>query len=122
MAYTDLTTKNFTETLQTSDIIIIDFWAEWCGPCKQFAPIFEKVAAKNPDITFGKLNTEEQKAIASQYDVFSIPTLVVIRDGIVLLNQAGMLPEETFDKLITHVKGLDMDSVRKEMEEEDDEE
>lgn len=121
MAYTDLTTQNFNETLDDKNIVIIDFWAEWCGPCKQFAPIFEKVAAKNPDITFGKVNTEEQKAIASQYDVFSIPTLVVIRDGIVLLNQAGMLPEETFDKLITHVKGLDMDAVRKEMDEEDEE-
>ncbi|MDF1876752.1 thioredoxin [Sulfurimonas sp. SAG-AH-194-L11] len=121
MSYIDLTTKNFTQTLEKSDIIIIDFWAEWCGPCKQFAPIFEKVAQKNPDITFGKLNTEEQKAIASQYDVFSIPTLVVIRDGIVLLNQAGMLPEETFDKLITHVKDLDMDQVRKELDDEDEE-
>ena len=79
MSYTDLTTKNFTETLDKSDIIIIDFWAEWCGPCKQFAPIFEKVAAKNPDITFGKLNTEEQKAIASQYDVFSLRTASISR-------------------------------------------
>ena len=123
MAYIDLTTKNFNETLDNNEIVIIDFWAEWCGPCRQFAPIFEKVAENNPDITFGKVNTEEQQAIADQFGIRSIPTLMVSRDGIILLNQAGMLPEEAFDKLISHVKGLDMDKIREEManDEEDDE-
>ncbi len=123
MAYIDLTTKNFNETLDNNEIVIIDFWAEWCGPCRQFAPIFEKVAENNPDIVFAKVNTEEQSAIASQFGIYSIPTLMVSRDGIILMNQAGMLPEEAFDKLIAHVKELDMDQVRAEMakEEEDDE-
>jgi len=123
MAYIDLTTKNFNETLDNNEIVIIDFWAEWCGPCRQFAPIFEKVAENNPDIVFAKVNTEEQSAIASQFGIYSIPTLMVSRDGIILMNQAGMLPEEAFDKLIAHVKELDMDQIRAEMakEEEDDE-
>jgi len=124
MAYIDLTKESFNETLDNNEIVIIDFWAEWCGPCKQFAPIFEKVAEDNPDITFAKVNTEEQQALADQYGIRSIPTLMVSRDGIILLNQAGMLPEEAFGKLIKHVKELDMDKVREEIakdEEEDDE-
>lgn len=117
----DLTTQTFDETLDNNDIVIIDFWAEWCGPCKQFSPIFEKVADEYPDVTFGKVNTEEQQSLAMKYGVHSIPTLMVVRDGIILLNQAGMLPEDAFGKLIAHVKGLDMDQVRAEMEAEENE-
>ena len=122
MAYTDLTKETFNETLDSNEIVIIDFWAEWCAPCKQFAPIFEKVAEDNPTITFAKVNTEEQQALAQQYNIQSIPSLMVVRDGIILLNQGGSLPEEAFDKLITHVKELDMDAVRAEIAKDEEEE
>jgi len=117
MATIELTTQNFNETLDSEGIVIIDFWAPWCGPCIQFAPTFEKISDQNPDVIFGKVNTEEQQAIGTQYGITSIPTIMVLRDGIILLNQAGALPEEAFDKLITHVKELDMDQIRKEIAE-----
>ena len=115
MACIDLTTININETLDNNEIVIVDFWASWCGPCIQFAPIFEKVSEEYPDVVFAKVNTEEQQAISAQYGIQSIPTIMVVRDGIILLNQAGSLPEEAFDKLITHVKGLDMDQIREEI-------
>ena len=123
MACVDLTRQNFNETLDNNEIVIVDFWAPWCGPCIQFAPIFEKVSQEYPDVVFAKVNTEEQQTLGTQYGVHSIPTIMVVRDGIILLNQAGSLPADAFDKLITHVKALDMDSVRAEMakDEEDDE-
>ena len=121
MACIDLTTKDFNETLDNNEIVIIDFWASWCGPCIQFAPIFEKVSEKYPDVVFAKVNTEEQRAISAQYGIQSIPTIMVVRDGIILLNQAGSLPEEAFDKLIDHVKGLDMDQIRAEIAQEENE-
>ena len=121
MAYIDLTTENFNETLDNNEIVIIDFWASWCGPCIQFAPIFEKVSENYPDVVFAKVNTEEQQAISGQYGIQSIPTIMVVRDGIILLNQAGMLPEEAFGKLIDHVKELDMDQIREEIAKENEE-
>lgn len=115
MASIDLTTQNFNETLDNNEIVIVDFWAAWCGPCIQFSPIFEKIAEENPDITFGKVNIDEQPAIANEFGVHSVPSILVSREGIILLNQAGMLPEEAFGKLIKHVKELDMDQIREEI-------
>ena len=122
MPYTDLTTKNFNETIDNNEIVMIDFWAEWCGPCKKFAPIFEKAADNNTDISFAKVNTEEQQAIAKYYGVYSVPTVIVIRDGIIVINQEGMLSEAALDDLIKHVKSIDMDKVREDLDkdEEDD--
>ncbi len=121
MACVELTTDNFNQTLDSEGIVIIDFWAEWCGPCRQFGPIFERVSDQYPDVIFGKVNTEEQHSIATQYGIMSIPTIMVVRDGIILLNQAGSLPEEAFGKMIDHVKGLDMDEIRAEIAAEDEE-
>jgi len=120
MAYIDLTTKDFNETLDKEGIVIIDFWASWCGPCIKFAPIFEKAAEEYPDVVFGKVNIDEQQAIATQYGVHSVPNILVARDGIILMNQGGSLPADAFEKLITHVKDLDMDEIREEIAKEDE--
>ena len=116
MALENLTKENFDERVRAHDIAIIDFWAPWCGPCRQFAPIFEKVAEENPDILFGKVNTEEEQELAGYFQIQSIPTVSIIRDGVVLFQQPGLLPEEGLKELIEKVKELDMDEVRKEIE------
>jgi len=115
MALENLTAANFNEKISESPIAIIDFWAPWCGPCKSFAPIFEKVAAENPDILFGKVNTEEEQQIAAEFQIRSIPTVMVIKEGIIVFNQAGMLPEEALKDIIKQVRELDMDMVRAEI-------
>ncbi len=116
MALENLTAENFEEKVLNSEIAILDFWAPWCGPCRQFAPIFEKVAGENPDILFGKVNTEEEQALAGHFRIQSIPTIIILREGIGVFQQAGMLPEEALNDLIEQVKKLDMDEVRKEIE------
>lgn len=120
MAYIDLTTQNFNETLDNNEIVIIDFWADWCGPCIQFAPIFEEASEKYPDVVFAKVNTEEQQAIAAQYGIQSIPTVMAVRDGIILMNQAGTLPPDAFGQLINQIKALDMDKIREEIAQENE--
>ena len=116
MALEQLTSANFKEKVSSNDIVILDFWAEWCGPCKQFGPIFEKVASEYPDILFGKINTEEEQELAGMFQIRSIPTVAIMREGIVVFMQPGLIPEEGLKDLIKQVKELDMDEVRKEVE------
>ena len=115
MALENLTTENFNQQVESNQIAILDFWAPWCGPCRQFAPIFEEVASSHPDILFGKINTEEQRELASHFQVQSIPTVAVLKEGIVVFLQAGMLPKEGLEDIIKQVKELDMDMVREQI-------
>ncbi|MBM4353838.1 MAG: thiol reductase thioredoxin [Deltaproteobacteria bacterium] len=111
----EMTEKNFEATLAGHDIVLIDFWASWCGPCKAFAPIFEKVATKHPDIVFAKVDTEAEAGLAGAFSVRSIPTLAIFRDKVLLFLQPGAVLEEALEDLIVQVRGLDMDKVREEI-------
>ena len=112
MAVTTLNTENLESTIENNDIVIIDFWASWCGPCQAFKPIFEEASEKHEDIAFASVNTEENTELAAMFQIRSIPTLVVFRDQIPIYGQPGMLPAEALDELIGKVKELDMDEVR----------
>ncbi len=109
----DLTTESFFPTVKRDGIALVDWWAAWCGPCRAFAPIYAQVAAKNPDIVFGKVDTEAEPALAGAFQIRSIPTLMVFRDGILLFAQPGMLPVQALETLIERVKALDMEEVRR---------
>jgi thioredoxin 1 len=115
MASIELTLENFEDTIKQEGITLVDFWAEWCGPCRMFGPIFEQASENNPEIRFGKVDTEAQQQLAGMAGISSIPTLMIFRDGILLFNQAGALPAPALDDLIGKVKDLDMDEVRAEM-------
>ncbi len=118
MATLELNSDNFNATIQGNDIVIIDFWAEWCGPCKSFAPTFDRASENHQDITFAKVNTEEQTELAQACQIRSIPTLMIFRQQILLFNQAGALAPAQLEDVIDKVKELDMDQVRASMEEE----
>ncbi|NOY66200.1 MAG: thioredoxin [Gammaproteobacteria bacterium] len=118
MATVELTGENFDEVVGGNDYVIIDFWAPWCGPCKSFAPIYEAVSEKHENIVFAKVNTEDQTELASHFQIRSIPTLMIFREQVVIFSQPGMLPEEAFGELITKAGELNMDDVRKQIEEE----
>ena len=112
-----MTKENFEETITNNDTVIIDFWASWCGPCRAFAPTFEAVSEDNSDIVFAKVNTEEQRELAGQFGIRSIPTLAVFRDQILLYKEAGALPKPGLEELVKNVQALDMDDVRKKIAE-----
>ena len=113
MATKELTAANFDETIMGNDIVVVDFWAGWCGPCKMFAPTFEAASEKHSDIVFGKVDTETEQQLAGAAGIQSIPTLMVFREKVLVFNQAGALPAANFEELITAVKSLDMAEVHK---------
>jgi thioredoxin 1 len=115
MASVELTHSSFGSQIEKAGITLVDFWAEWCGPCRMFAPIFEAASEKYPEITFGKVDTEAEQLLANEAGISSIPTLMVFRDGLLLYNKPGALPAEALDEIITAVSALNMDDVRKEV-------
>lgn len=119
MATVNVTKDTMESTIEDNDIVIVDFWAEWCGPCKSFAPTFEEASEEHPDIVFAKVDTEAEQELAGAFGIRSIPTLMIFRDNVVLFNQAGALPPAALADVIGQVKDLDMEAVHKEIAEQD---
>lgn len=115
MATVEMTHANFDDIIKNNDIVLIDFWAEWCGPCKSFGPIFEAASEQHPDITFAKVDTEKEQQLAGEFGIRSIPTVAAFRDGVGVFMQPGMLPPQGMEQIISQIRELDMDQVRAEL-------
>ena len=117
MATVNLTEETFEQTIDDNDIVLVDFWAEWCGPCKTFGPIYEEASEQHDDVVFGKVDTESHQQLAASFGIRSIPTLMAFRDNVLIFNQAGALPGAALEDLIGQIKALDMDEVHRQLEE-----
>ncbi len=117
MSTVDITTADFEKTVTENDIVLVDFWAEWCGPCKAFGPVFDKVSGANEDIVFAKVDTDAEQQLGAMLQIQSIPTLMAFREGIAVFRHSGAIPEQALSDLVSQIKGLDMDEVRKAVEE-----
>jgi thioredoxin 1 len=115
MPVMELTKENFENVVTSNGTVIVDYWAPWCGPCRGFAPVFERVAEANPDVVFAKVNTDDEQEIAAHFQIRSIPTLMVFRDQIIVFSQPGALPQNALEQVVAKAKTLDMDEVRKEI-------
>ena len=117
MAVVELTKENFEQVITSNPMVIVDYWAPWCGPCRGFAPVFESVAEANPEVVFAKVNTDDEQEIAAHFQIRSIPTLMVFKEQVVVFSQAGALPKGPFEQVVAQAKALDMDEVRRQMAE-----
>ena len=117
MATVEMTGQNFEETVANNDLVLIDFWAAWCGPCRSFAPVYDKVSAVHPAVVFGKVDTEAQQELAASFNIMSIPTLMIIREGVVLYSQAGALPEKALVDIVDQALKIDMVEVHRQVAE-----
>jgi thioredoxin 1 len=115
MAVVELTKENFEQVVTSNPTVVVDYWAPWCGPCRGFAPVFEKVSEQHPDVVFAKVNTDEEQEIAAHFQIRSIPTLMVFREQIIVFSQPGALPQGSFEQVVSKAKALDMEEVRKQI-------
>ena len=119
MAVVELTKENFEQVVTGNQTVIVDYWAPWCGPCKGFAPVFEKVSEMHPDVVFAKVNTDEEQEISAHFQIRSIPTLMVFRESIIVFSQPGALPQGAFEQVVSRATALDMHEVRKQLDEQE---